>query len=188
MDILLFNVEWMTFNIILAFLGVILGIVFLYIKNKFLKTIIFLVWILYLPNTIYLITDTQHFWGQWLKLNPPLHWYLLIQYIVLVCIGVITFLLSFYLLDKFLTQSKIKKDKSLIIFILIFMNYLISFGVALGRIERLNSYEAIINPLKVISASLKLLSSPEAIIAIIIFGTFTNFLYFFFRKKIKIKM
>lgn len=188
MDIFFDNVEWMTFNIFLALLGVILGVVFFYISNKLLKVIIFLLWILYLPNTIYLVTDIQHFFTQWLKLKPAFQLLLAMQYITLIVIGVLTFLLGLYLLDKSFSQSKIKKNKTLITILVFLTNYLIAFGVALGKIERINSFEAIIYPLKVISSSLNLLSYPENILTIFLFGTFINFLYFFFRKKITIKL
>ena len=108
--------------------------------------------------------------------------------IILVIIGVLTFLLGLYLLDKSFSQSKIKKNKTLITILVFLTNYLIAFGVALGKIERVNSFEAIIYPLKVISSSLNLLSYPENILTIFLFGTFINFLYFFFRKKITIKL
>ncbi|MDO8570186.1 MAG: DUF1361 domain-containing protein [Candidatus Daviesbacteria bacterium] len=188
MNILVDNIEWMTFNIILALIAVILGIIFLYINNKLLKILVFIVWMLYLPNTIYLITDTQHFSDQWLKLPPSLHLVLVVQYIVLILIGIATFLLGIYLLDKFFSTSKIKKNKILINILLIITNYVLAFGVALGRIYRLNSYEVFTQPQKVISGCLSLLTSAEAMIAIFIFGTFTSYLYFFLRKKINIKM
>lgn len=188
MYILFDNVEWMTLNIILAFLGVILGIIFFYARNKFIKTILFIIWILYLPNTIYLITDTQHFSDQWLKLAPSLNLVLVVQYIVLILIGIITFLICLYILEKFFYQTKLKKDKTLITILIFFFNYLIAFGVALGRINRINSIEAITHPIKVLSNSLSLITSPEAMRAIIIFGTASSLLYLYLRKKIHIKM
>lgn len=188
MNLLVDNIGWMVFNIILALLAVMLGIIFLYLHNKLLKLLTFLAWMLYLPNTIYLITDTQHFSEQWLKLQPSFHVLLVIQYFVLILVGIVTFLLGIYLLDKFLSNSKIKKNKTLIDILLIFTNYILAFGVALGRIYRLNSYEIITQPQKVISDSISLLTSTEAMIAIFIFGTFTSYLYFFLRKKINIKM
>ncbi len=188
MDIILDNVEWMALNVLLALLGLTLGIIFLYINNKLLKVVIFIIWILYLPNTIYLVTDSQHFFEHWVELNPTFQLILIIQYIILIFIGVITFLLSFYILDKFFSHSKIRKNKTLIIILLLLANYLVAFGVALGRINRLNSFEAITHPLKVVSNSLNLLSSTEVILTVFLFGTFTSFLYLLFRKKINIKM
>lgn len=188
MNVILDNVVWMSLNVLLALLGLILGIAFLYVKNKLLKVIIFIVWILYLPNTIYLVTDTQHFFEHWPELNPIFQLILIIQYIILIFIGVTTFLLSFYLLDKFFCQSKIKKNKTLIAILLLLINYLVAFGVALGRINRLNSIEAITHPLTVISSSLNLISSTEVILTVFLFGTFTSYLYFLLRRKIKMKM
>ncbi|MDO8638829.1 MAG: DUF1361 domain-containing protein [Candidatus Daviesbacteria bacterium] len=188
MNIIFDNIVWMSFNVLLALLGLVLGIAFIYAKNKFLKIIIFILWMLYLPNTIYLITDTQHFSEHWLELNLILQLIMIIQYIILVFIGVATFILSFYLLDKCLCQSRIKNNKTLIIILLLLTNYLVAFGVALGRINRLNSIEAITHPIKVIENSLSLISSTEVILTVFVFGTLTNFLYFFLRKKIKIEM
>lgn len=188
MDILTDNLEWMTLNVFLAILGVSLGGIFFYIKDKFFKWIIFLLWILFLPNTIYLVTDVQHIPEQWEKLTLFYQAILLTQYLLLTFIGVLTFILGFYFLDKFLSTSRIRKNRTLISFILFLINYLVAFGVALGRIERVHSFEAITNPPKVISSSLNLLNSQDAILAIFLFGTFTNFLFFFLRGKFKIKM
>lgn len=187
MDILAFNFEWMSFNTLLASLGVFLGIAFFYVKNKFLKWTLFLLWILFLPNTIYLVTDVQHFTRQWDKLTLSYQTLLAAQYLVLVFIGVFTFLISLSLLDKFLSQSKIKKNKALINIILVIINYLVAFGVGLGRIERVHSHEALINLLKVLTSINNLLMSQEAMLTIFLFGTFSNLLYFFFRDKFKIK-
>lgn len=166
MDILLFNLSWMIYNSGLAFIPVVVGPWFLSTKNLFLKIFLFGIWLLFLPNTIYLLTDFKWFFEQFPKLELPFQMVLVIQYIVLVTLGIITFLLGLRPLC----------GKNLAIFLL---NYLIALGVALGRFERINSWDVLTQPLVVLES---ILSLQEYLLFIFLFGTLGNIIYFGYKK------
>ncbi|MDO8498362.1 MAG: DUF1361 domain-containing protein [bacterium] len=187
MEILLDNTAWMGYNIFLSVLGVTFGYLFLYSKTSVYKTLFFILWLLFLPNTIYLVTDLQHFYEQFLTLELFSQLILVVQYVIVFTLGVITYLLGFYPLERALSKSRFKKIVSKN-FILVLANYLMAFGVALGRIERNNSWDIFTDPLKVVSSSLNLLFSPSALIYILLFGTFSTLLYFSCRDIFKRKV
>lgn len=171
MDILLSNLPWMLINLLLAFLGVFFGFLFLNVKNKFFKIIYCILWILFIPNTIYLITDIQHIPEQLFNLNFLTQILLVAQYSILFVFGVITFIFGLRPLEKITSN----------IFIFILANFLIAFAIVLGKTQRTNSWDLLFNPTEVIESTSKLMS-PTGIIYILIFGIICNVVYFGWRK------
>ena len=180
MDVLLFNAQWMTVNVLLAFLGVVFGLLFLKFRNIFLKALFFVLWVLFVPNTVYLATDLIHLPEQFFKLDIWGQVVLLAQYLIILIVGVITFLLGLYPLEKI--KSKIRISK---LILLVAANYLIAFGVALGRLQGINSWDMVINPFKVVISSFNILTSSSSLIFIFLFGTFASILYFLLRRFLK---
>ena len=185
MDILLDNFAWMTFNVILALAGVLLGRQLLTSKKTSSRLILFVLWLLFVPNTIYLITDLQHFPEQFLQLNLVNKLFLIGQYLILSSLGIITFILGVQPFEKILSRTKLTKNKQTKTLILILINYLIAFGVFLGRLERVFSWEVFTNFPKVINISINSLSSLETTIFIVIFGTTINLIYFLARQRLR---
>lgn len=186
MEIVTFNLSWMAVNVLLALAGVILGVLFLKSRNVVLKIIFLFLWLLFVPNTIYLLTDIQYFPEQWIKLGSDSQVFLIIQYLSLILLGVLTFIFGLYPLEKFLTNSRIKKNKKFIILLLIIINYVMAFAVALGKLERVNSWDIFIDPNRVINSSLDILSSSQIIVGILLFGSLGNAIYFSIKRIFKI--
>src|SRR5688500_5180777 len=69
MGILMHNISWMAFNIALALIPVILGLLMFYIKWKPLRLLISIIWLSFLPNTLYLLTDLMHISNDWEKVG-----------------------------------------------------------------------------------------------------------------------
>lgn len=174
----------MGINISLSVLGVVFGYLFLYNKKPVFKILFLVLWLLFLPNTIYLVTDLQHFSNQYVQLDFNKQLILIAQYVVILFLGIFTFILGFYPLEKTLFTIKFR-SKDLV---LILANYLMAFGVALGRIERNNSWDIFIDPGKVISSSTNLLLSTDSQIYILLFGSFSSLLYFSLRRFLKNKV
>ena len=179
MPILLFNVSWMTFNSLLAALAVLLGYFFLQSRSSTLKVLFGISWLLFLPNTIYLFTDLQHIIEQWTEVTSLEAIVLLLQYILLQVVGVITFILAFHPFERIIKRfSALKKYK--IRYIVLF-NFLIALGLVLGRVERINSWEVVTNPLRVIASAFHVFMSLDLLLLTLLFGIVCNCVYFLFR-------
>jgi len=176
MNLIFYNIEWMAFNLYLAILPVIFAWFILKTKHKTLKFIVGILWILYLPNTIYIITDLHHLIKQWEIVNVLEKLVLVMQYLLLEAIGLVCFFIAFQPFEKWITKS----------FYLIAINFIMAFAMVLGKIERVNSWDVFTNPLNVAISAIHVLTSFETITLVILFGLFANFLYFLFREKIKI--
>src|SRR5207248_1183184 len=106
-----------------------------------------LLWLLFLPNTIYIFTDLEHLIDQWPLLHPFFRIPLLLQYIFFELVGIVTFVIALIPFEKIILPLKLLKKRK--IPVLIIFNFLIAFGMVLGRVERINSWEVFTSPLKV---------------------------------------
>jgi uncharacterized membrane protein len=182
MPILTSNNEWMLYNIFLALIAVVLGYLTLQINNKFLKIILGVAWFLFLPNTIYIFTDLEHLIRQWYFIRHSLRTLLVLQYSIYEIIGVITFVLAFIPFEKLVNSTKLfkkNKTRAYIIF-----NFVIAFGLVLGRVERINSWEVITNPQNVVNSAIDVFKSLDLLGLTILFGLVCNFIYFLLRNPI----
>ncbi|MGI8420215.1 MAG: DUF1361 domain-containing protein [Candidatus Levyibacteriota bacterium] len=179
MPIILYNNSWMSFNIMLAFLAVLLGYFFIRATSPMLKVIFGISWLLFLPNTIYLFTDLQHLFMQWGKVQPVYVIILLVQYTVLQIIGVVTFILAFHPFEKIINYFSVLKKKK--IKVIMAFNFLIAFGMVLGRAERINSWEVITKPGSVLLSAFHVLTSVHLLSLTFLFGIVCNIIYFLFR-------
>lgn len=181
MDIFAYNVSWMTWNLSLAVLPVLFSF-FLFRKvNNVFKAAMFVLWFLFLPNTIYVITDLIHLFDDWGYFSTGGKIVLLIQYGIFEIIGLTCFLVAFYPMEKLFTQWGLKGKQFL--FGLIGMHFLMGFAMVLGRVERANSWDVFANPVSVLISSFAVLTSLELLGLTILLGLFSNFFYFFFREK-----
>lgn len=179
MPILDFNISWMTYNCFLAFLAVAFGFIFLQVKHWLVRAFFGLLWLLFLPNTIYIFTDLEHLIFQWHFFRMPLLLVFITQYILLEIVGISTFLLAFLPFEKSMRKFLVfKRYKTQM---LIAFNFFIAFGMVLGRVERINSWEVFTSPLKVIASAITVFSSLDLLGLTLLFGLLCNFLYFLFR-------
>ncbi|HZE87737.1 MAG TPA: DUF1361 domain-containing protein [Methylomirabilota bacterium] len=183
MDVLFFNIPWMAFNLYLALLPVLFCGFLFRMPNKFYTVVLGIFWLLYLPNTIYILTDLHHLVQQWNAVSVLEKFLLLIQYGLLELIGLTCFLIAFFPLEKILRKFKISQHTSMVL--LIGLNFLMGFAMVLGKIERVNSWDLFVNPQFVIDSAIHLLRSFQLVSLGILFGLFANFFYFLFREKIK---
>ncbi len=184
--ILLNNVSWMGWNVFLALIPPIFGWLVLIVRQKALKVACALIWFLFLPNTLYLITDLPHIIWQLHHMHLAGQIALALQYLTLVLIGLVTFILALYPVEKTLLHSSWLKNKSLIPLFIIVMNFFIGIGIVLGRVMRINSWDVIVDISKVIAASISIFSSRELMLLVVFFGVFANVYYFLWRKTCKV--
>jgi uncharacterized membrane protein len=179
MPIVTYNEGWMLYNCFLAVIAVALGFLALKVKGKYLKIFIGFLWFIFLPNTIYIFTDLEHFITQWIYVRPSVHLLLLLQYAVFEFVGIITFLFAVYPFEKIMEAKHMSRKKQ--VQLLIIFNFLIAFGMVLGRVERINSWEVFTNFPAVFTSAADVFLSFNLIGLTVLFGLLCNFIYFLFR-------
>lgn len=179
MPILVYNVSWMLYNCFLAFLALGFSYFFLVSKNTIIKIIFGILWVLFLPNTIYIFTDLVHLIDQWPFLSPSYRIPLLVQYSILETVGLVTFFFSLYPFEKIILPKNLHKRKK--VRYLIIFNFFIAFAMVLGRVERINSWDVVLRPAAVISSAFHVLFSLNLLGLLFLFGLFCNCFYFLFR-------
>lgn len=187
MQIVYENFLWMGLNVALAILGVSLGWLYYFIRKPLISLIFLILWVLFIPNTIYLITDLQHFLKQWDGALTSIKPVLIIQYALLFSFGLITYLLSMYPIDKIFEELHLKKKDHIRFLIILFFNLLIAFALVLGKFQRTNSWYIFTDPQQVYKDSISVLINPSLLILVFIFGIFINLIYFGLKNYIFIK-
>lgn len=182
------NLSWMSFNLFLALLGVVFAWFFYYSRKPFFSFIFFILWVLFIPNTIYLITDLQHLPVQWIKVDLLPKLILLIEYIGLAIIGIITFIVSMYPVDKVFSEFHLKKKPEAKFMILVFVNLFISFALVLGKYQRTHSWYVFSDFPKVSSDVTIILKTPELLATVLFLGLVINLTYFGFKHIVLVKV
>lgn len=182
MDIFLDNLKLIWVNSFLAIVAVLFGWLMSRADSVFAKIWTGFLWLIFLPNTIYILTDITHLFEQWNKVDTLFKLILIIQYAIFSAFGIITFVISIYFFQKLLERKStnrqkkgIKRSTGIAIFIL---NFIVGFGVMLGGIRRTNSWYIFTDPLRVFEDSLNLISSQELLILVFGVGILANLFYF----------
>lgn len=112
-------------------------------KNKIIQWMLFALWLLFFPNSLYVFTDFVH-----LKERYPVPlWFDAILVFSAAMNGLVLAYLSLHQIEIFL-KSKFSHNKStLIVYASLFLS---SFGIYLGRFLRMNSWDIISNPAGII--------------------------------------
>lgn len=122
--------------------------------KKFYQLLLFGAWLLFFPNSLYIITDLVH-----LRARPPVPlWYDIILVFSAAANGLLVAFISLSDIEKFL---RTKFNFMQVRFILMACLFAGSFGVYLGRYLRLNSWDIITNPVGVISGISKMIIYPH---------------------------
>ncbi len=182
MDVILYNLSWMAFNLYLALLPVIFSIFLFKMPNKATKYLVGALWFLYLPNTIYIYSDLHHLLEQWTMVNIFEKGLLILEYSALEVLGLACFLFAFYPIEVILREMKFSEKAR--VYWIVGINFLIGFVMALGKIERINSWDLFTNIPFLISSTLHIFTSLDLIALSILFGIFANCFYFLFRGNI----
>ena len=182
MRVLLENMPMIGLNSLLALIPILFGWLMLKTRQTLLQVAFALMWFSFLPNTLYILTDLRYLPEQWTAMNHFGKMALALQYLIYELLGLSSFLLALYPMEKTLALSHWREHKLLLPFLLITVNFFIGFGMVLGRVQRLNSWDIFIDAPKVMHASFHIVSSSELMLFVVLFGCFANALYFVFRK------
>lgn len=170
---------FLTWNLFLAFIP---WWISNYLKKKesfkFIYMPVFVLWLLFLPNAPYILTDLFH-----LRPRDPFPlWYDLILLLSSALIGMMVFLKS--LKDMFAVLQKYVKPAYVTI-ITPFVFWLISFGLYLGRYLRFNSWNVVNHPFQLMRQSFDILFEKDTIAFTFIFSIFLAFLYYISKPLLK---
>lgn len=178
METILSNLEWMSFNVFLAMIAVVFGWLMKETHSRILKVLFGIIWIVFLPNTLYILTDVTHFFGDIYEVSGITDVLLIFQYITLFTIAITTYFAALYPGEKVLIPKRNKKLRTVFI---IGINILIGYGVTLGRFERTNSWYIITRIPRVIHDGITVLMTPELLFLSAVFTTIGIVTYFVMR-------
>lgn len=146
---IIFITDWafyfIAWNLFLAWIPLLLAYwlkYFLIKKSVYYQTTIFILWLLFLPNAPYLITDFVHLTA-WYKV--PL-WYDIILFTSFAWNGLILGFISIFLVEEFLKKITTARKTTTLINFSIFLS---CFGIYFGRYMRHNSWDILMHPILV---------------------------------------
>src|SRR3990167_10856974 len=92
-------------------------------------------WLIFLPNTIYILTCLSHLFEDWPKGGNLFKLILIFQYALFAIFGIITFVISTYFFQRLLEGKRKKGIKTTTIIAICILNFIVGFGVVLGVIR-----------------------------------------------------
>ncbi len=133
---------FMIWNLFLAWIPYIISTGFTGIKGrkKLIQFLVFMCWLLFFPNALYIVTDIIHL----AQTQAVPLWYDAVLLFSSSLTGLVLAFASVINTEKYLCTIFSKKFITPIIIVLLFAG---SFGVYLGRFERWNSWDVLHNPL-----------------------------------------
>ena len=153
-------------------------------KWKYIQGLLIFLWLIFFPNTIYLVTDFIHLYEQ---TYLPV-WFDIAQIFSLTFIAFLLGFLSMFKIEKFLAK-KCNPTHSLIFVISAIV--LANIGVYMGRNLRWNSWDLLIQPWQVIAHTFNILSNLnnflDFISMVLIFSGMFAGVYFCFRSLLQTK-
>jgi uncharacterized membrane protein len=182
MHVLLENLPMIGVNSFLALIPLFCGWLMVKTRQKVLQLVLLPFWFLFLPNTLYTLTDLRYLPYQWHDVHAAGKVALALQYLLYELLGVGCFLFALSAFEKLLLRSRWQKKHVVLTVCLIVINFCIGLGIVLGRVQRFNSWDIFVDAPTVIAAALHNLSSFRLLLFVVFFGVFANVLYFIFRQ------
>lgn len=174
------NLDWMLFNLVLALVPVLL--VF-FLRKKFHPLVrygLFLLWFLFLPNTIYLVTDIEYLPYQVFRSTTFEQALLFIEYGILVSFGIFSYLYSLEPVELMFRKLKIKRRN--IDFIYVVIHIAVAFGIVMGKVQRTHSWYVFTEPQRVVNDIRATLSASDLLFWVFFCAVAINASFFVFRR------
>jgi uncharacterized membrane protein len=175
---------FLAWNLFLAWIPFALSQKLCDVKNRWKLLCLIGLWLLFLPNAPYIITDFLH-----LKQRLPVpYWYDILLLFSAALNGLLLGLVSLLTVEKFLADRYGNKISGIIILCSFF---LCSFGIYMGRYLRWNSWDIIVNPGEVAADILDRVFNPfdhfGTWAVTVLFGSFFYVMYYSIKKFINSK-
>ncbi len=168
MEYLQTNIPWMSFNVFLGLIPVVLSYPLLKSPTSLKNLPILFLWFIFLPNSIYLLSDIEHFMKQLAYANATGIIVLSIQYSILISLGVLTYFLSLLPVEWFMRSKKLNLTSKIAVYTAI--SFVMAFAVVLGKVQRTHSWYILTNPMRVVSDVWNTVTSFELVLLTIVLG------------------
>ena len=176
-ELLYIDFVWMLWNIALATLPALCAYLLWHKKLPFvLQTILGLLWFLFIPNALYLITDIIHPVIQWPRVSHLWGIVIYLWFILILGYGVFIHRVSMRLMARFLHERHHISHRWVNI-ILYGMSMLIGLAIGMGRFARTNSWYVFTQPLRVVHDLVTTLTDPGVLLFSLAFGIGAGVLY-----------
>lgn len=166
---------FLIWNLFLGFLPYFFSQMMLYSlkirENRWYRIIGLLIWLLFLPNSFYLLTDFFHL----NKFNSVPVWFDLMMVSSFSLTGFLFGIFSLFTIEKLLRNHY---SVSISKIILLTSLYLTAFGIYLGRYLRFNSWDVLSNPIDLMNSCINCLFIRDVQNFTLGFGTFLWVIYF----------
>jgi uncharacterized membrane protein len=171
-------------NLTIAWLPLMLSFSILYciriLSSNFLKLgigTVIPIWLLFLPNAPYLLTDYVHVFANTSYDTYPLDnfllWYDLILFFIYSLCGLMIWYISVWHFQTIVSRKLSKRTGWIFVCC---VSFLTSFGIFLGRILRLNSWDVFLRPLSLGNGLIKI-ASLQCLSFTVFFGVFLFAMY-----------
>jgi uncharacterized membrane protein len=138
----------------------------------------FFIWLLFIPNTAYIITDVRHINGfcstNYHNICPENAWMIVFFFVY----GLIGWILYYYTLEQMLYYLRTKFSEKISFIFTLLIIPTISLGILLGLINRLNSWDIFKRFETVIESALFYFTKIEAIALLIAYSLSLYGLYY----------
>ncbi|MBP6994213.1 DUF1361 domain-containing protein [Candidatus Woesebacteria bacterium] len=155
------NIVWMGWNTLLAIVPMVLARVLQKSISKFGQSLLLVLWLAFLPNTLYMITDVIHLFnprfGQMTVLFKLLG---IALYFGVFVIAVTSFVLAMRpVLHKYRSRIQRLSTHFRIVLFIVF-SLLMGFAIGMGRFKRTNTWYLLTQPIRVIQDIVASLTDP----------------------------
>lgn len=140
-------------------------------KSKIKTFFLLFLWLLFLPNSFYILTDLVHL----SQSNNHLFWY---DLVVISSYALVGFTLGIISLFEFENIIKNFTPPLITNFIMPVICFLCGIGIYLGRILRYNSWDIMSNPLELFHSLIISLTTVNTLLFSFYFGVYIYFFYF----------
>lgn len=174
------NLSWIFFNIFLACIPIALTLILRNRLHPFIRALLLVVWFLFLPNTIYLVTDIEYLPNQVLRAGMGEQTLLFIEYVSLVFLSITSYMFSLEPVKTVLKTFRIRNNWEHIFYFS--LNTLVAFGVVMGKVQRTHSWYVFTQTERVVRDISATLNSQYLLLWVVFCALVINGIYFVFRK------
>ena len=119
---------------------------FLKLNKKLFASIFSVIWLLFFPNSLYMLTDFKYIsnfkietWDNYQAIGSNvINWFFLADLVVSIFCGVLFGMISLYIMQNLVRERFSRLKTALFV---VFVMLLSSFGIYIGRFPRLNSWD-----------------------------------------------